>query len=125
MTYHLGNMSIADTRKYILPQYKIMTSFWQNMHSLLAPRGMVVVNNVPGFFEGHACECEKPIKGTVCSPQESLSVDLCFLKKDQAKSLLFKRFIELTEETGLKLTTPAFFNKKRKIGVGLQRVPLE
>ncbi|CEM11547.1 unnamed protein product [Vitrella brassicaformis CCMP3155] len=114
-------------KKYVLPKYKIKTSFWQNMHSLLAPGGMTVVNNVPSFFEGHPCKCEDPLfRGTVCLPQKSLPVDLCFLKKDQTKSLLFEHFIELTKnETGLQLTTQAFFNSKGNMGVGLQRMPLE
>jgi len=82
-------------------------------------RGIVILNNVPDFFDGKACSCSAQPENTICL-QEGQGI--CWDEDSEGQFKLFKHFINLTEEVGLQLKQPAYFNIHGKMGVGLQRV---
>ncbi|CEM02764.1 unnamed protein product [Vitrella brassicaformis CCMP3155] len=112
------NVTLSEVQKKVLPQWNIITSFWQNIKSLLAPGGILIVNNVPGFFKGKACSCGAQLENTMCLQGQGI----CWDEDSKGKFELFKYFIKLTEEAGLRLTQAVYFNIYGKMGVRLQRV---
>mmetsp|Transcript_7590 Transcript_7590/g.18545 ORF Transcript_7590/g.18545 Transcript_7590/m.18545 type:complete len:140 (-) Transcript_7590:703-1122(-) len=134
-------------RKTVPRRWKVATSFWQNIWSLLAPGGIVIVTNIPmhrnktyiyiythfllvggtdglclqALFDGYGCDCKAPLPGTVCSRHKTLQADICW-DEDIGKQLLFDSFIKLTKREGLRMTRPAYFDNKGKMGVVLERM---